>query len=310
MSSSRAYCNRCGKGFKSQSSVINHQSQPSSNCIKHYHAAMQKQPDLMSIPISIPPPTFSPFSSPSPSGSPLPENVEMMDITDDLGETSTEDSTPPQFYTDFYPGAAQILSGKGQTFLDNFDEDQYADERKNNLFYPFLSQEEWELASFLLQSSLSMAAIDQFLSLQAVSLENLSINISYAKTSRRSRTLDYPFGLRRSSATELRSFQPINPNSILIPTFNGSTDRTDYDGFPIKLSRTSRRRNLSFSITEILCYVFNILCRIHLSRITSPLRHSDFTRVQQNLQEFILSGCLAMRPGKHRLYLSIILFLC
>lgn len=96
-----------------------------------------------------------------------------MDITDDLGETSTGDSTSPPFYTDFYPGAAQILPGKGQTFLDNFDEDQYADERKNNLFYPFLSQEEWELASFLLQSNLSMAAIDQFLSLRAVSLENL-----------------------------------------------------------------------------------------------------------------------------------------
>jgi hypothetical protein len=54
--------------------------------------------------------------------------------------------------------------------LDIFDEDEYADARQTNLYYPFASQPEWELASFLLKSDLSRVAIDQFLKLQIVSI--------------------------------------------------------------------------------------------------------------------------------------------
>ncbi|KAG1885867.1 uncharacterized protein F5891DRAFT_890093, partial [Suillus fuscotomentosus] len=55
--------------------------------------------------------------------------------------------------------------GDGVTFLDLFDADEYAECRKENLFYPFASKEEWEVANFLLCSPLSMAAINQFLEL-------------------------------------------------------------------------------------------------------------------------------------------------
>ena len=53
---------------------------------------------------------------------------------------------------------------------ERFDCDQYVKERKTNLYYPFASWDEWELAAFLLRSDLSMASIDSFLSLKLVSL--------------------------------------------------------------------------------------------------------------------------------------------
>ena len=72
------------------------------------------------------------------------------------------------YYTEIYPGAAKTY-GRGLPFLDKFDRDQYSAMREENLYYPWASQPEWELASFLLHLSLSMAAVDQFLSLDLVS---------------------------------------------------------------------------------------------------------------------------------------------
>lgn len=69
-----------------------------------------------------------------------------------------------------YEGAGTCYAGDGVTFLDLFDADEYAECRKENLFYPFASKEEWEVADFLLRSPLSMAAINQFLELPMVRL--------------------------------------------------------------------------------------------------------------------------------------------
>ena len=54
-------------------------------------------------------------------------------------------------------------------FIEELNQDVHATVHKENLYYPWASQQEWELASFLLCSSLSMATIDQFLSLDLVS---------------------------------------------------------------------------------------------------------------------------------------------
>ncbi|KAG2111852.1 hypothetical protein BD769DRAFT_1674226 [Suillus cothurnatus] len=64
-----------------------------------------------------------------------------------------------------YDGAGACYSQDGSTFLDLFDTDEYAECRVDNLYYPFTSKEEWEIANYLLRSSLSMAAIDEFLKL-------------------------------------------------------------------------------------------------------------------------------------------------
>ncbi|KAG1831920.1 hypothetical protein DFJ58DRAFT_848119 [Suillus subalutaceus] len=67
-----------------------------------------------------------------------------------------------------YDGAGTCYSQDGKTFLDLFDADEYAECRVDNLYYPFTSKEEWEVADYLLRSSLSMAAIDEFLKLSMV----------------------------------------------------------------------------------------------------------------------------------------------
>lgn len=90
------------------------------------------------------------------------------DIQLDLPEQPTPRSQLKNYHTEIYPGAAQTY-GRGSTFMDQFDRDEHAAMRQENLYYPWASRQEWELASFLLRSSLSMAAIDQFLSLALVS---------------------------------------------------------------------------------------------------------------------------------------------
>jgi len=72
------------------------------------------------------------------------------------------------WHRDDYPSAAHVY-GKGHTFMDVFDADPHADKRVENLYYPFASKQDWEMASWLLRSGLSMAAVDRFLRLELVS---------------------------------------------------------------------------------------------------------------------------------------------
>ncbi|KAF8212909.1 hypothetical protein K438DRAFT_1751323 [Mycena galopus ATCC 62051] len=75
--------------------------------------------------------------------------------------TTTEWSFP-------FPGAAQPLQEKGESFTERMDKDQFAAHRKGNLYYPFASKVEWQMASFLLRSGMTMKDIDDFLRLQLV----------------------------------------------------------------------------------------------------------------------------------------------
>ena len=58
--------------------------------------------------------------------------------------------------------------GAGANLLQTMEEDQYEAFRKDNIFYPFASRAEWELASWLSQGALSQKAIDMFLRLEYV----------------------------------------------------------------------------------------------------------------------------------------------
>ena len=60
--------------------------------------------------------------------------------------------------------------------MGSFDSDDFADQRQKNLYYPFASKEDWEMAAFLLRSGMSMALIDDFLKLHYKKL-NLTITI-------------------------------------------------------------------------------------------------------------------------------------
>jgi hypothetical protein len=65
----------------------------------------------------------------------------------DFFETEGEE---PMSAEEQYKDAGMCYSQDSLTFLDLFDADEYAEYRKDNLFYPFASKEEWEIANFLL----------------------------------------------------------------------------------------------------------------------------------------------------------------
>lgn len=69
--------------------------------------------------------------------------------------------------TEQYPGASTNY-GRGTTFIDNFNTDRFGSERQYNLFYPFSLSIEWQFASWLANSGLSMSSVDQCLSLDTV----------------------------------------------------------------------------------------------------------------------------------------------
>ena len=98
------------------------------------------------------------------------------DMPDDTQEsnlqhTPSSDTTSPG-NVEYFPGASQSYPG-GKTFMDQFFADKHGELRKENLFYLFASQEDWQMASWLLHSRLSMAVIDSFLSLDLVSYISL-----------------------------------------------------------------------------------------------------------------------------------------
>ncbi|KAG2046224.1 hypothetical protein BDR06DRAFT_985663 [Suillus hirtellus] len=81
-------------------------------------------------------------------------------------EIPVEEEMPAEV-TDYFPGAAKTY-GMGYTFLSLFNTNENSVYRKTNLYYPFSCKQDWEIASWLLRSGLSMGKIDSFLSLKMI----------------------------------------------------------------------------------------------------------------------------------------------
>lgn len=79
------------------------------------------------------------------------------------------DSAGQQCVVEEFPGAATTYEQERTSFLRRFDQDQFSEERRTNLYYPFASRVDWELGLWLTRSGLSMAATDSLLSLELVS---------------------------------------------------------------------------------------------------------------------------------------------
>jgi len=73
----------------------------------------------------------------------------------------------PSKFTEYYEGCSEAFPS-GKTFMDVFETDRYAEERKVNLYFPFASCEEWQFASWILHSRLSLTVIDSLLALDLV----------------------------------------------------------------------------------------------------------------------------------------------
>ncbi|KAJ7784052.1 hypothetical protein B0H14DRAFT_2630709 [Mycena olivaceomarginata] len=66
---------------------------------------------------------------------------------------------------DFHPKPSSTF-GTAPTFIDNFSKDRHTNDRQNNLYYPFASADEWEVASYLARSNMTVVQIDEFLKLR------------------------------------------------------------------------------------------------------------------------------------------------
>ncbi|KAG1758540.1 hypothetical protein EDD22DRAFT_956778 [Suillus occidentalis] len=77
----------------------------------------------------------------------------------------TERECSSNFVTDHFPNPP-LAHQDGYTFLGLFDSDENSIHWKTNLYYPFSSRRDWQLAAWLLRSGLSMGKTDSFLSLE------------------------------------------------------------------------------------------------------------------------------------------------
>lgn len=86
------------------------------------------------------------------------------------GHSYSSDSTSSSSdrHTEFHPTAGRIY-GKGRTILQEVDDkDQFKTERIKNVYYPFMSRQDFEMGAWLSQSNVSMSQIDDFLKLSYV----------------------------------------------------------------------------------------------------------------------------------------------
>ncbi|KAF8125582.1 hypothetical protein EV363DRAFT_1453678 [Boletus edulis] len=75
----------------------------------------------------------------------------------------------------FFRNASRVYN-VGQTFLDRFTMDAYSSCHMSNIYYPFATHDDWEMANYLLQSHLSMAKIDEYLKLNLIRTLPLSFH--------------------------------------------------------------------------------------------------------------------------------------
>ncbi|KAG1810405.1 uncharacterized protein HD556DRAFT_1428452 [Suillus plorans] len=162
-------CPKCGKVFSKESSITRHLSQPRSLC----HSSIRNMVDISQFAES----ALQLWRSPNPiphhgiNSDAYPSHFDV-----DFFETEGEECMSAE---ERYEGAGTCYSPDGLMFLDLFDVDEYAEYRKDNLFYPFASKEEWEITDFLLHSPLSMAAINEFLVLPMI--RGLKLSFSTAQ---------------------------------------------------------------------------------------------------------------------------------
>ena len=171
------YCQRCGKKFQDTARVLNHMNQPVSSCRTYYEEVLQIAEAVRHRERLVQTGTHWPKDQPHKMDhsadalgpdmihEPMTRDEETLENMAQNFNTASSRNSP--FVAEFYPGASTVF-GSGATFMDNFDKDQFSEERQTHLYYPFASKDEWQMASFLLRSGLSKAAMDRFFKLELV----------------------------------------------------------------------------------------------------------------------------------------------
>lgn len=184
-------CPFCSKAFKTRSDVKNHLNQPHGYChrvfIQRPHAFLsnlnRKKPPRHIWPgkqaNSAPEPEDDLYVTDDEDDEDMPmeeydEDMPMEEYDDE--DTSMDIDEPDAFKScrEEYPGAAEITDEAGESFQGKISSDEHAEKRADNIYYPFATSAEWQLASFLSQSSLSVAETDEFLRLELVRMPVIS----------------------------------------------------------------------------------------------------------------------------------------
>ena len=160
-------CPWCGKKFKDQTNILQHMNQPVSSCLTHFKECINIATTLQS---------GLTMSGGANMGQQSFKQPDFMDTAEDYPASTSRPATTSQnpedrqnpFIIKKHPTSGRVYR-PGETFIDQCDKDKFTERRKGNIYYPFTTRDEWELASFLLNSRLSMAAVNHFLKLELVS---------------------------------------------------------------------------------------------------------------------------------------------
>lgn len=157
-------CPRCGARFGKEADVTNHMNQPWSKC-----ASWMTDLEWISDAVKIKKINCHNLNESETNANPSFQDQEAGDDGINAEETFAAESGANQDtqYVETFSGAGDVY-GTGTTFMDDFKSNKYAGHRCQNIYYPFQTRSEWELASWLLRSGLSMQSINNFLSLELV----------------------------------------------------------------------------------------------------------------------------------------------
>ncbi|KAI5984418.1 hypothetical protein EDD15DRAFT_2177214 [Pisolithus albus] len=220
-------CPQCGKRFCTATNVLQHMNQPTSSC---YGASLAEEVGLLAsanfLEGAIHRETSRPREDAEVSGTHWYYNDEDTDMGPPTADVSVRpdydvDPTPAvnayesqreqlsgsRRFIETYEGCAEMFPG-GETFMDQFRNDQYAEKRRENIYFPWASRQEWEFASWLLRSRLSMAAIDNLLSLEIIKSVPLSFRSAKELRSRAETLPPGPLWLCETLTTEYPTKEP------------------------------------------------------------------------------------------------------
>ncbi|KAJ7910233.1 hypothetical protein B0H13DRAFT_2232945 [Mycena leptocephala] len=184
------YCPICCTRFTNRQNCLRHMNQPHGRCHASLHPAVLKAGQTITEKYKL-----LDSQNEEQAEEPFENMMDTSDTNDDREQSPPQDTgfydydphldddshwddepnvpAPNSPHREYYKGAAKTY-GRADTFMDIFRQDKYAKDRENNVYYPFASADEWELASYIIRSNMTVAATDEFLKLRLTAKMHLS----------------------------------------------------------------------------------------------------------------------------------------